>query len=579
MDEVYYRNINPSQESVEFDITLTPEGDTIFIFGETNINFSLNTLGFKVKPDSKFTYKDSYWEFGGKESKEITIIPEYNSFSIDTLSLSLITNSNTGSLADKVGAEGYMLEKDWIVITDTRVPGNLTVDHIITEEGFLKLFWNNCEQYNFKSYEVQRRGEEVSLTDRNKPFFIDSSFVGGVSIYSVLNHVYWPLGETYAYGHEYVYYNTIRPDFINTSFDSIRICWDKSPFKCKYTLLDELDSVIFESLTDTSYSTSRILFGDTKKFKLCISPYFSNYLDQNTKSSERYLYSTGENYLYGRNPDFTYSYINSNIYSVTSRYLYSQYSQEGVMISYNASYLIDDSSNKVSALACPINSPKVAALNSNSLYIFQNDLLQGVIKIPYESASTDHFLFSDNDKLAIASSGKYEQIDIETKKIIVSINLTDYPDKHRWSKLSTSQDAKYFCVATENGIKIYEIENGNVKVHYSDNRNYHSVYFNPQVNNQLFLIVNGHDEIEVRDVSDFTLEKTIKIPSSMSIENIDISSEHILLTKDAELTVIDLNTNKIVFETKFNNNYRIYLFDNKIYSRSGSVFDITPYLP
>lgn len=99
----------------------------------------------------EFTYKDMRWYLGEQQTKTITISPGYRYFSIDILSLHIVTNSNTGSLTEQLGYEGYYLEKHWIVITDTRVPDNLTVNHEITACRFIKLFWNKCGQYNFKS--------------------------------------------------------------------------------------------------------------------------------------------------------------------------------------------------------------------------------------------------------------------------------------------------------------------------------------------------------------------------------------------------------------------------------------------
>ena len=576
LDETYYKEVAPPKESVVLDLSLIPEGDTLFIFGETAIRFSLNLSEYKVQPGSEFTFKDMRWHLGEQQTKTITISPDHRDFSIDTLSLHIVTNSNTGSLADQLGYEGYYLEKHWIVITDTREPEDLTVNHEITEDGFIKVFWNKCEQYNFKSYEIEWRNKSVFINDKETNYYVDSTYVGGSTGYFVKTHVHWPSGSFWSYGVEYANYKLPRLRIKKDGIDSANIYWDKSLFNCQYTLLDESDNILFKSDRDTTYNISRILFDGWKNYTLYVSAYNKDHHDQYANRIEEDLYIIDENIHYGYYPSFTYSPYTQNLYSVTTRYFFSH---RGITTNlYNAEYLIDRSSG-IGVAACPTNSSKVAMLSSAGISVFQDEMLSSVMKIPYENTTVEHFLFSDNNKLAIVANGRFDLMDISTKTVVATIDIPNYPETHSWSHFTTSQDARYFCFATGNGIQIYNISNENITSHFSDARAYKSVYFNPMNNGQLLLTIEKSNEIEVRNVSDFSLEKTIPLPSSMCIGNIDPSTDYILMTDNEEIAVIDLKTGNLVLKTKFNPEWPIYLFNNKIFSRLGSGLDLTPYLP
>lgn len=576
LDETYFKEITPPDESVVLDLSLIPVEDTIFIFRETAIQFSLNSSNYKVHSGSEFTYKDMHWQFGERKTKTITISPDYRDFSIDTLSLRVVTNSNTGSLADQLGYEGYYLEKHWIVITDTRVPDNLTVNHEITEDGFLKIFWNKCEQYNFKSYEIELLDKTVTINDQGQNFYVDSTFVGGSYIYSVKTDVYWPSGSFGSYGYENVSYELPRLRMEQDGIDSARIYWDKSLFTCQYTLLDESDNIIFKSDRDTTCNISRILFDNWKEYKLIVSAFNKDHYDRYANCIEGYLYIIEEGIHYNYYPTFTYSPYTQNLYSATSRDFFSH---RGISTNlYNARYSIDAWPSEIGVVACPTNSPMVALLSSERISVFKDEMLNGVIKIPYKNTTVEHFLFSDNNKLAIVADGRFDLMDISTKTVVTTIDIPNYPKVHSWSHFTTSQDARYFCFATTNGVQIYNISNEGITRHFSDARSYKSAYFNPMNSAQLLLTIENSNEIEVRNVNNFNLEETIQLPSPMYIENIDPSTNYILMTNNEELAVIDLNTGGVIINKRFNPGKRIYLFNNNIFSRRGEGLDLTPYI-
>ncbi|WP_321514944.1 hypothetical protein [Marinifilum fragile] len=577
LDKTYFNDIEPPQEYAELDISLTPAGDTIFIFGETEITYKLNESGYVPHHNSRFIFKDDIIQLGSQLTKTFTINPEYRDFRIDTLTLQLTTSTNSGSLADKVGVEAYYLEKDWIVITDTREPDNLNVDHEITQEGFLKIIWDKCEQYNFKAYEVEWGSEKVSIDNKEINYYTDSTFIGGSYSYFVKNHVYWPSGSFWSYGVEQINYNLPRLKINSESINQATIYWEKSPFNCNYTLLDESDNILVNSKTITSIKIPRIIFDISRKYKLYISPYNKDHKHPLARLIESSLYTIEEQYHYGYKPNFAYNPHTNNLYSLVSLDLYSHKGIEAQ--SYNSRYHLSDWPTGVGAIACPTNSSQVAMMARQYIRIFQDEQLNNEISIAYKNSQIEHFLFSNTNQLAIVADGKFELLDINTKEVIATIELPSYPEERNWSRFTTSQDSKYFCLAKSDGLLIYDLSNGNPNLHYSDTRTYKSAYFNPSDPNQLLLTTEENQEVEVRNVIDFSLERTIDLPSSMFVENIDPVSNYLLLTDEEKITVVDFETGNEIFSIKYHPGYQISLFSNKLFSRRGDAVDITPYLP
>ncbi|HPF51818.1 MAG TPA: hypothetical protein PK335_09600 [Draconibacterium sp.] len=112
---------------------------------------------------------------------------------IHSLSMQLFTRSGTGSIADYVGAEGFLMQKDWVlvVVDDDEIAPNI-IDTSF-ENGLLKLRWKEYKGLNFESYRVYKFVQPTALpnqlvatiTDQHQTSVTDPNYHGENSIYFV----------------------------------------------------------------------------------------------------------------------------------------------------------------------------------------------------------------------------------------------------------------------------------------------------------------------------------------------------------------------------------------------------------
>jgi len=146
-----------------YSVEITFEGQQLDHF----INESGQTMSFTLNPAS---YSDGYHE----------------------LHISIITATGTGSIADKVGAEGYIYELSWPVVIDKKIPDNVN-DYKITAERTekgIRLNWTTFNHANFQSYQIARQTppyemEAVAITTIYDPLtssFLDTTFYEGQAL-------------------------------------------------------------------------------------------------------------------------------------------------------------------------------------------------------------------------------------------------------------------------------------------------------------------------------------------------------------------------------------------------------------
>ena len=565
LTEENFVEIEPPSETRFFDLDLIPAGDTIKIFKKTNLNFSFNTDGLDLL-FATMTLQDNYWEFYSNTGSVI-INPKKNEYGLDTLSLSIYLKSGTGSIADYSGMEGYYLEKKWIVILDGRPAPKIIPSKHINDDGFLVIEWPKCDRLSFVSYELSSSSSngliQKNITDLNQNYFIDSLYVGG----DYFINVNCRLENSHTWGESLRFYeDPPQMNIEELGFDSLRITWSKSPYNAKYRLEVSRSKILyFNSPEDTACTIPQIGFGKSKRFALCTRsmlqeewPDISSYYAI-TSYNEYYL---GERIISANWPEFVYNFQDKVLYT-------NEYNNMKCIDIDN--YSILNSVNVHNLLyegiySCPTNSSKVAALALHNIYIFGDQNLSSPLIIQ-DQGGADHFILTDNDKVAYASNKVYKLYDLSTKQI-TSIDIPDYPVYSKWACITTSQDAKYMCSVTRKGIKIYQIEDGHVDEIYVDSRNYRSAYFNPFHPDQLYLTLNEERGIEIRDPKDFSLVDKIDIPAEMVIRNIDPEIDNVLVTDYVHLFIIDTETHDILLKVPCDE-AKSWLYNNHLFTNTG----------
>ncbi len=113
---------------------------------------------------------------------------------IHTLSMQLYTRSGTGSIADHLGAEGFLLQKDWVLkIVDDWEIGPAVVGNSF-ENGLLNIHWKKYMGLNFEQYKVYKYVQPsglpdqlvASVTDQHQTSVADPNYHGENSRYYVV---------------------------------------------------------------------------------------------------------------------------------------------------------------------------------------------------------------------------------------------------------------------------------------------------------------------------------------------------------------------------------------------------------
>lgn len=236
LDEEYYREVAQVDPNT-LNISLNPTDSVYYLTGITH--FSCNTLtdgltlyNVRVFIDTAeiATYKDKINEFY-LDCKDYTD-GEY------TLNVVLVTNTTSGSLADLLGAEGFIHHLSWKLVVDKSAPTPVQITRLFNDSGIVKIEWEKYSKVNFGCYKVVKTVKSESghsstnvveiVTDRNKTYFYDSTFIGGWSEYFV--RVESPIFKTAS--SEKVVYSDEYPEIkAEWKYDNlVELSWNK----CKY---------------------------------------------------------------------------------------------------------------------------------------------------------------------------------------------------------------------------------------------------------------------------------------------------------------------------------------------------------
>ena len=181
-------------------VELNFDTDTIYIAGNDWILFRYITNGAQVNwsrfiIDGTETSQNPDMQ-GGIELQ--WYIPGLQP-GVHTLSMQLFTRSGTGSIADYVGAEGFLMQNDWVLIVADAAELAPSIVETFFENGLLNIRWEKYKGLNFESYQVYKYVQPSGLpdqlvaivTDQHQTSAADANYHGENSrYYVVVNNLY-----------------------------------------------------------------------------------------------------------------------------------------------------------------------------------------------------------------------------------------------------------------------------------------------------------------------------------------------------------------------------------------------------
>lgn len=277
----------------EIEVELNFNTDTIYISRNERVQFKYTKNGNKVNW-AKFIVNGK--ETPLQEEKEGGFefewyFPNFNHGTY-TLTMIVFTKSGTGSIADLVGAEGYLFEHSWTVIVTDASALAPEIKGTDFENGILKLEWEPFKGMNFEKYDVWK----YVLHTPYAPFHVttvtsqEQTSVGDYSYHGELSRYFVTVNESYT-GSSYDVEGPL-PEITasNTSDGNILLKWNIPPYfnalnGYKVSYLDNFNGNLIhlqtvEGAQTDSAKIENTLFGYDYNLYLTMNPTSNNYLDE-----------------------------------------------------------------------------------------------------------------------------------------------------------------------------------------------------------------------------------------------------------------------------------------------------------
>lgn len=324
--------------------TFEPDGDHFIELHEqgvvpeigVDLNFATDTIYVQKSEWIRFSYSNNgdqvNWAqlvIDGEETAindtpsgglELRWYLEGKSKTVFPLELRLFTKSQTGSIADKLGAEGFLISKTWTLVVRNPDMMGVRMKKAELTDGTLKLTWDMFKGTDFKEYRIYREidyyqqsfVQVATITAQEQTSFIDQNYHGERSRY-------WVVVNGQFYGPS-VSVEGPLPELkaVNLTNGDIQLSWKKPPFYKNlkgYRIAYRNDTGSIEpigEITDTgieSFTIPNPKFAFSYEFYLVMIPKSESYYDD--WALNQFL-STRAGSTYGKiTPIFTQAYAGS----------------------------------------------------------------------------------------------------------------------------------------------------------------------------------------------------------------------------------------------------------------------------
>lgn len=562
--------------------TLDFNSDTLNVWKNTKFNFDFKSSKQEITSvavnygDQKLTFQSSSGNF---EINPVTF-PE----GIYTLEVKVYTKSGTGSLADKLGAEGYEFKKSCVLIIEKAKAPVINITSSI-ENGFLKFSWNKMDKPYFISYQLNIHNEGISydyqqkFNNKNMTSFIDSFFVGGkvrLSLWVYYNDLKGSnIFESKDYTYDYPISVSLKEDFKN-----LTISWNRNPFLCiKYFELQGVNGTKISA--DTSYMIPAPGLGDQVRYNIAFKPLKKTLYDF-------FRYNNYNNYSLGENDQIDHKNVKYN--PGLNRYFFKK---EMKISSVNKNFVFEgsydyywDYNDKLSLEFSKDNQSIYSTVNQNLVKLSSSGLsLISSKKFPFTTIGNFKVQalknLNDINFLACGNEfnfGSYLVIfNSINNTIIAKTDKLPYVDFE--NQYAVSENGKYIAQCYQGGMFIYEIiNNEKLVLLYHDSNEYYSCFFDPKYPEKL--IIDRPNDFQIFDCSKLQVEKTIDHIAG-SPANIDPATHYLLVVSYSKkkMYVYDYENNIIKLEMNHHGYFTDFkLLNNVIFVNSGYHFDISPYV-
>jgi len=584
LEEENFVKIVPPDSTRQFSLNLGDQSDTVYVFMTSSVHYNFNTDGLKVI-SLKFSMDDKTWE---RTSAEGTIDISPNNFTegFHKLTAELYTNSGSGSIADLSNAEGYYVKKEWTVLVQVLNAPNLTMYENISENGFLKITWDKCDQLNFDSYIITLPDySKHIIADKDSNFFVDTMYVCGEQNYKLTCVV---LADKNSISNTEFTVNNVVPEilFEEKGLDSLKVFWKSPKYKCKYYLEEQYFTytTLLNNSTETSITIAHPGFS-TPKFNFSVKPFNSKFSSYDCYASRTFYINKFANFGYpgySQLINYAYSKTESVLYACSYDSLASFNTNNRMISKVN---LGGNSSNK-SYISCPTNSSKVGVLHDNKAFIFDNKDLNNPSTVTLPT-TFNYINFTDNNKIIFAgysssygTTDKIQILDVASMSFSFSYNFNVNS-----GRIFSSKDGKYLAyLSGKDSLFMYEIQSNSLSLkfsYYSFGLNQTPFAFNDYDPSKFFVKKYTSNKVEMRNCADNSFVSQVDLTTnSHNINTIifyntdPVTGYLFVMNSGFDYLVLDMNNGIVKSDIKSDFYVSAKLYNNKIYTEELRMLNI-----
>lgn len=231
----------PSDFAPMLEIEVTPDMDTLKLASDVWASFRFRSQVTQV--NRVMIYLDDTQildsQYDPLSLPKVYINPDLYSEGLHLITIRAITPTMTGSIADKVGAEGYLYEVQWPVIIKHNVSSMISILSATYKNPGVELRWEKYDYYGFEFYHINKStastGNSFSTTisDPNRTVFLDTTYLEG-------EYVSYSVSLNYSFSHNTYFDRPIpSPEVSSSPGESLLVKWQKPanlPYLGKYYL-------------------------------------------------------------------------------------------------------------------------------------------------------------------------------------------------------------------------------------------------------------------------------------------------------------------------------------------------------
>jgi hypothetical protein len=564
--------VNPDYSAPALTIvTLDLNSDYIFVCGSTRISFEL------ASSDQEITavVVDCL-------GKTTNINSRSGFFDVDPtgypdgdykIKMDVYTHSGTGSLADKVGAEGYLFTREWTLKVER--PASISLKFLPTtvENGFLKIQWQRFNRPYFHFYKIVMNDSSLGVSstkiiyDVNTTSILDSSFVGGKADFTLKIGLNECSGTSPEYTSDKLIYRYPVSITYNEKADSTTVNWTNIPFK--HTIYLSSNSTRTYLGYVKSYTMRSPGLGNEIRYTLSVKPsvkltydhqmyyIYSNYTlgTKTALSYNKIVYVPGLNSFFLKGPSFLRKYDGTTLAKLQSYdYSYDYYDNVTIGVSPDNSTVFTTANHYITKLKSStlqnINTKKFASGAYDSKYFYGMYVL--------------------NDSMMYVAYGTSVSLYNNKTGTIISTCTNPYAEGAPYN-ISVSKDNQYLAICGSTWFKIYRNpDNLHLDLVYQVTGTFIQCIFDP-VNTYNLLLITP-DKATVVHCPDMGLLYTIPATVKGYAVNFDPVTNYLLFVSSLSktVTVYDYEHDVIKFKCMHHDSFpAFYLANNTIYHNSG----------